>query len=314
MAKAKKVQHDTLLSRILLLLQKLTEDGSAHLSDLAQEHNVSERTIRRDIKKLHFFPIAVHNSVVRATDGFNFGDSRLKDIELLIAELALSSIKGIDEKTDTYLHSIRSKVSHPTFFNPYQIKPEGFESINMDSELLNKIEDAITKRNISKVQSNSLISVVEPYKVVAFDGLWYLFAKDTTDNKVKTYLVSKIEEFRATTKVYSSEHQDVEAMLSNVHTAWFEDGNSFEVKVKVKAKIAHFFKLKQHLASQKLVKENKDGSIIITFNVSTDEDVDNLIKAWLPHIEVIKPERFRKKLVLELEEYLRELKELSPSL
>jgi len=46
----------------------------------------------------------------------------------------------------------------------------------------------------------------------------------------------------------------------------------------------------------------------VSFQVSHDEDVDNLIKAWLPHIEVLKPERFRKRLVGELEAYVRELK------
>ena len=51
-------------------------------------------------------------------------------------------------------------------------------------------------------------------------------------------------------------------------------------------------------------KENDDGSLIVTLAVSSDEDIDNLIKAWLPHIEVIKPERFKKRLILELEEYV----------
>ena len=63
------------------------------------------------------------------------------------------------------------------------------EAINMDSELLNKIEDAIKKNNISKITSNDITSIIEPYKVVAFDGFWYLLAKDLKDTKIKTYLI-----------------------------------------------------------------------------------------------------------------------------
>lgn len=303
-------QHDKFFDRMILMLQKLSIEKAATVVELSEIYGVSTKTIERDVDRLHFFPIERKKGIVSVTDGFDIERFNIQGIELLVAELALNSVQGIGKDIDRHLQSIRVKVSHPLFFSPYHIKADSFEPIDMDSELLNKMEDAIRKRNISKVTSNELVSVVEPYKVVAFDGIWYLLAKDTSDGKVKTYLVSNINEFRASTSVYADEYHNIDEMLSGVHTAWFEDGNSFEVKIKVKAEIAHIFKLKQHLASQKVLKENKDGSLIVTFNVSTDEDVDNLIKSWLPHIEVIKPERFRKKLVLELEEYVKELKEL----
>lgn len=303
-------KHDVFFSRLLLMLEKLSNEKSATLKELAEEYGVDERTIRRDIEKLHFFPIEVKNSVVMMDEDFDIKGSRFVNEELIITELAFSAIHGIDEELDKRMHSVRAKASHPTFFTPYHIKAELYEEIDMDSDLLNKIEDAITKRNVSKVKSNDVVSIVHPYKVVSFDGIWYLLARDTADEKIKTYLISGIQEFRATTNLMPEMVKDVSKLLENVHTAWFEDGNSFEVKVKVKAQIANYFKLKKHLVSQEIIKENKDGSIIVTFRVSTDEDVDNLIKSWLPHIEVIKPERFRKKLVLELEEYVKNLKEL----
>ena len=209
---------------------------------------------------------------------------------------------------------MRSKLSNPLFFTPYCIKAEGYEKIDMDSILLNKIENAIEMKNISKLDSNENSSLVEPYKVIAFDGIWYLLAKDIESNKIKTYLISNIEEFRATTQVFNLGEKDIDTILQNVHTAWFEDGNSFTVTLKIKKEIAHFFKLKKHLSSQKITKENKDGSLIVTYDVSCDEDVDNLVKAWLPHIEVLKPLRFRKRLLGELEEYIKGLKLIESSL
>ncbi len=301
-------KHDKYFTRMIMMMQRLSEKGSATLEDLAKEYDVSTRTIRRDVKKLHFFPIELEKGVLRVTDGFSLEKSNLQDIELLISELAFSAIDGMDEQADKHLKAIRAKISNPLFFTPYNIKPENFEAIDMDSELLNKIEDAIIKRNFSKLTSNDTVCVIEPYKVVAFDGFWYLLAKDTQDNKIKTFMIATIQEFRATTKIYDDEYIDIGKVLQNVHTAWFEDGNSFDVQVKVKKEIAHFFILKKHLSSQEILRENSDGSIIVSFSVSSDEDVDNLIKAWLPHIEVIKPERFRKKLITELEAYVQELK------
>ena len=301
-------KHDIYFSRVLLILQRLIEDKSQKVTDLAEEFGVDKRTIYRDIKRLHFFPIELRKGYLHLDEYYDIQAPTLHQTELLVAELALSAIAGIDEDTDKKIHAIRAKLTNPLYFNPYNIKAEGFEDINMDSELLNKIEDAISKRNLSKITSNSLTATIEPYKVVAFDGIWYLLARDQEDNKIKTYLVATIQEFRASAKVFSKSYIDINALLENVHTAWFEDGNSFNVKVKVKKEIAHYFKLKKHLTSQEILKENSDGSLIVTFTVSCDEDVDNLIKAWLPHIEVIQPERFRKRLINELESYVKELK------
>ena len=303
--------HDKMFARVLLMMQALQERKSIPIDELAEEHNVSDRTIRRDVERMHFFPIELRKNVVYLDEHYDITALALEKEELLIAELALNAIHGIDEKTDEKLHAIRAKLANPLFFNPYNIKKEGFQEINRDSELSNKIEDAISKRNTSKVTSNEITSTVLPYKVTAFDGIWYLLGCDTEDDKIKTYLIANITEFRATTHVFSNTYADIDAVLENIHTAWFEDGNSFEVKVRVKEEIAHYFKLKKHLTSQEILKENKDGSLIISFTVSTDEDVDNLIKAWLPHIEVISPSRFRKRLITELENYIKDLKNLS---
>ncbi|WP_304544577.1 helix-turn-helix transcriptional regulator [Sulfurimonas microaerophilic] len=304
-------QHDKFFARSILLLQELSECGSKNISELAEMFGVNKRTIYRDIERLHFFPIELEKGkgIVRIAEGFALENPKLQDLELLVAELAFSSIRNIDHNTDRHLSSIRAKISNPMFFTPYDIKPESYEEINMDSELSNKIEDAITKRNVSKVKNNEQFSVVEPYKMVAFDGFWYLLAKDRADNKIKTYMLANMQDFHATTEVFDTTYTDVDKLLQNVHSAWFDDGNSFEVQVKIKPEVSQFFELKKHLSSQKVLKKYDDGSLLVSFEVSHDEDVDNLIKAWLPYIEIISPKRLRNKLVEELENYIAQIKE-----
>jgi len=274
-------------------------------------YELSKCTIYRDVNRLNFFPIELRDGIVYLEEGYDIAAPVLEHEELLIAELAFSSIAAIDETTDKKLHTLRAKLSTPLFFNPYTIKAESFEAMNRDSELCNKIEDAIKQRNVSKVTNNQIVSEVDPYKLVAFDGIWYLLARDKKDEKIKTYLVAHIEEFRASAKCFSDSYTDIDKLLENVHTAWFEDGNNFVVKVKVKKEIAHYFKLKKHLNSQEIFRENSDGSLVVTFKVSCDEDVDKLIKAWLPHVAVISPLRLRNKITAELEQYIYELKKSS---
>lgn len=301
-------QHDKLFSRLITMMQVISTEKMVSVKDLTEMFGVDKRTVYRDVKRLSFFPLELRDGILYLEEDYNLERPSLSDGELLITELALSALQGIDVNIDKKLHSIRAKLTNPLYFNPYNIKPEGFENMNKDSELANKIEDAIIKRNISKVTSNEIVSEIEPYKIVAFDGIWYLLAKDREDKKIKTYLLSHIQEFRVSMKVFSTNYVDINAILENVHTEWFEDGNSFVVKVRIKKEIAHYFKLKKYLNSQEILTENTDGSLIVIFSVSCDDDVDNLIKAWLPHIEVISPTRFRVRLQEELEIYLESLK------
>ena len=309
-------QHDKFFARSILLLQELSEHGSKRVEELAQMFGVSKRTIYRDIERLHFFPIELERGegIVRIAEGFTLENPKLQDYEMLIAELAFDSLRGMGEEVQKHINSIKAKIANPLFFSPYDIKASGFEEIDMNSNLLNKIEDAITKRNISHVSSNDKTSTVDPYKVVAFEGIWYLLAKDRADNRIKTYLVADITEFRATPDVFASDYVDIDKLLENVHSAWFDDGNSFEVHVKVAKEIAHFNKNKKYLTSQRILNKYNDGSLLVSFEVSHDEDVDNLIKAWLPHIEIVSPKRLRDKLANELESYLEKLKSKSSAM
>ena len=300
-------QHDKLFTRALYMLQHLSTNRKVHIDELVKEFGVNRRTIYRDIERLHFFPLELNNGYISVPDGFNIEHNRLDNDELLILELAFSSIDTLDKEVLRKIDSIRAKLSNPLFFTPYKIKSTEFEQINKNSELLNKIENAIQKCNISKVIGQEQSSHVEPYKIVAFDGYWYLLAKDLEDMKIKTYMIAHIQEFYATSKVYETSQEKIAKILENVHTAWFEDGNNFEVEVKVHKEIAHFFTLKKYLPSQEILQTFEDGSLKISFRITNDEDIDNIIKAWLPHIEVLKPLHFKQRVIKELQEYIAKL-------
>ena len=68
--------------------------------------------------------------------------------------------------------------------------------------------------------------------------------------------------------------------------------------------MSHYFKLKSLLPTQKIIDNLEDGSIIVTFEVSHYEDIDNIIKSWLPDITVLEPKEYKEKLENELKQYL----------
>lgn len=302
--------HDTTVTRLILILTKLDEDRRPTQNELAQEFGVSLRTIQRDIGRLCYFPIEKTNDgKLFFTEGFSLKRTSFEELEMVLISLSLSMVMDISPKFSKSAHSLLAKLLLPNFSTPYLIKQDPFETIDINSLKMNELEFAIENKRITTIVINNREFIVEPYKIISFDEIWYLFAKELESEKIKTFFISDISHVDYSQKSFRMV-KPIDSILENVHTAWFEDGAQYEVKIKVMQPIAHYFKRKKHLASQEIIREDEDGSLVISFTVSSDEEVDNLIKSWLPHITVISPKRVRTKILKELDTYVKALKNM----
>jgi len=298
-------ENDTVLRRLMVILQKLSDEELPTRKDLEEEFNVGSKTIQRDIyQRLSYFPIERDsNGRYRFIEGFTLNKTTLKNDEMLFVYLALSQIKDINQSFSKVTHNIFSKLLTPRYDSPYHIKGNAFENIDMDSKLLNDIERAIEYNNRLFLKLKNREFNLEPYKVVSFDGIWYLFGRDLDDEKIKTVFIHEIKEMTILKEKYKID-KPVDEILENVHSAWFEDGNRLDVEIKVNHKAAFNFKLKSVLPSQKILEEYEDGSLRVQFSVTTEEDIDNIIKAWIPDVELLSPLCYRENFVKELKKYL----------
>jgi len=296
--------YDSILTRLMGILSKLSNNERYITKEFAKEYNVGIRTIQKDInQRLINFPICKdENGKFKFIDGFTLNKSMLNNDEMILISLALAQFQDISD-FDKLTNSAMKKLLNPSVFNPYFIKQDDIEDIDIDSEKLNKLEDAIKSQNIIVVNAREL----ESYKITAFDGIWYLFAKDIESNKIKTFMLNRLKNIIITTKKHKVSQKQVEQILSKVHSAWFEDGQSFRVLIEVDKKIALYFKQKDFLQSQNIEKEAEDGSLIVSFEVSHYEDIDNIIKSWLPDVKILEPYEYKKQFKKELEEYLKGL-------
>jgi len=276
--------------------------------ELANEYNVGVRTIQKDIKeRLYYYPIVKNKQHQYMFEyGYSLKRTTLNDDEMVFLELALSQFEDVDD-IDKIKDSIYKKIINKKFFSPYFIKQYDLEDLDIDSPFITQLEKFIQEKEIVVITFTNTQATLELYKIAAFDGFWYLLAKDIKLNKVKVYKLSDIQNIRQTNRYHKTTQEYIQNVLGNVHSAFFEDGNSFEVEVKVYKEVALYFKNKEFLDSQEILQENEDGSLIVRFQVSHDEDIDNIIKSWLPHIEVIKPTRYRMKLLKELKEYIQKV-------
>jgi len=305
-----KQQYDKRPFRMIDIVYKLSKYGSLDVDDLCQEYGVGIRTLQKDVKELNL----IFNDAIIKKDGFyRFKDEfSIKNLPLKIEELkVLHSVLSIFDK-ENYFGEVgeylKKRLLSENINNPYYIKQK-IEDIAVYEEAHKMLAYAIENSYIVKIVYLDENIEVEPYKLTNFDGFWYLFAKECKSNKSKTYMLSKISNVEITYKKFDIKKEEIDFILKNhVQSSWFEDGISFEVKVKVYKNIADYFKSKKFIKSQKLLKEYENGDLLISFNISHPEDIDNTIKSWLPDIEVLEPKWYKEQIEEELEMYVRRLK------
>lgn len=300
-----KKDYDKTLSRLINTLTKLSDGEMPTSKELAEEFGVSVRTIQKDIKeRLCYYPITKSNDHRYSFSyGYSLKQTSLTNDEMIFLNLALTQFKDVDD-IDKIKDNIYKKIINKKFYSPYYIKQDDLEDIDIESPFISKLESIIEDKEIVKIDFTHETKELELYKIAAFDNFWYIFAKDIESNKIKTFQLSQIKKLHPTGKYHKTSNSYIDGVLENVHSAFFEDGNSFKVVVKVYPEIAIYFKNREFLQSQNIETENDDGSLIVSFEVSHDEDIDNIIKSWLPHIEILEPTRFREKLHNELKDYL----------
>ncbi len=295
--------YDKTLFRLISILQKLSDDELYTAQELAEEFSVTLRTIQRDIQRLGRYPIVKnHQKQLKFQDGFSINRGKLSISEIATLSLSLELIKNKGDEFFKSSKDLTTKFLMQNVVNPYYIKPNASEKIDTDSFLLNKIEEAIEYKNIIEVTYVSgKIQKIEPFKIINFDGFWYLLAK--IDDEVLIDRISNIKTVKVLSARYAMD-DDEKKLFQKLDTPFFKHNLHVTVVIKVEKNIAEYFELKKYLPSQKVLETLADGSVLLQYEVSNIEEVDNLVKSWLPDIEVIEPISYRDKFLGELRSYI----------
>ena len=237
--------------------------------------------------------------------------------------LAMESIRKLDSLSSKHHEEIEKRLGlRGMEESPYFIDNEDMESVDMFATDILHLKEAITKDSVAEFQyigkSRKNWYMVEPYKLIIFDGLWYLFGKDCDDKNrpFKTWRLIHIKDVdyeRDGSMKHTMKDEDSESILKNADDAQFIVDTSQKeptvkkdiiVKLKIYPEIAHLFNHKAHIPGEvsKPIPQS-DGSLILTTKVNTYHDIRPEIKSWLPHIEILEPKEFREELLMKVDTY-----------
>ncbi|MEA1953571.1 MAG: WYL domain-containing protein [Campylobacterota bacterium] len=236
--------------------------------------------------------------------------------------LAMEAIKELKSLSSKHHQEIEKRLGTNCIQSPYFIDNADMESVDMsDIDILDlkyaiSIDAPVEFKYIGESRKDWYY--VEPYKLIIFDGLWYLYGKDINDTETpyKTWRLIYIKDVdinKDETAKHKMAYKDTESILNNADDADFvvieNDAiptikKDITFKLKIDAVIVDEFNHKAHIPGEvETPIVNPDNSLIITTKVNTYADIDHEIKAWIPYIEILEPVEYRLKIIKELEVY-----------
>ena len=198
--------------------------------------------------------------------------------------------------------------------NIYEFKNKPFENAKSDSKIFKTLERNIKNQKCIIIEYPNLGELtkieVKPYKILFINENFYLACEvEHEDYSFSMYRISKIKTIEDTSKTYHRNY-DIDNFIKDIQTPFSRYTPNYKehligIQLEVNSKKAFFFKSKKYLKSQNIDEIKEDGSLIVSYKVTQEMEVEELIKRWIPHVKVIKPLSLKQKIEDELKEYLK---------
>ena len=295
--------HETLAYRLSQVLTKLNQGESLDPQALADEFSVNLRTIQRDLNvRFASLPLIKSGGRYRMEES-HLGKLTIKDIEKFAS---LSGVSGLFPKlTDQFLRDVFDSSRTAAWL----VKGHHYEDLRGQTRLFAELERAIVEHRhveftyVKTSEQHKLHCQVEPYKLINNKGIWYLAAWD--EGRLKSFTITKMEALWPMKTTFLPRPQ-IEKELTTSDSIWLGEKRQ-RVLLRVSTKVAEYFKRRQLIPDQIIEKELDNGDILVSTMVAQPDEVMPIIRYWIPHVEILEPLAFQKKLELGLADYLKQV-------
>ena len=288
-----KIEHDKIATRLALIIQKLNAGERFTLEDLCEEFNVNKRTIQRDLNdRLTLLPIKKENGYYFA-EPFAFGSLSFKDIQ------AFANLSGIKSLYPALTNEFIVDLLNIKTNQAYLIKSFDHESIVNQQKSFENISAWILNHQQIECTYKEKKRILNPYKLVNINGIWYLAAEE--NGSLKTFTFSKITKLKFLDTKFTKNHEFIELINKN-EVNWFSQ-STIEVTLQIDAKVSEYFFRRSLLPNQTIIDHN-DDYLILSTKVSYENELFSLVKYWLPHIKILNPISLQTKFESILKDYL----------
>jgi len=303
---AYKHDYDKILTRLTIILARLNDGEALSVKELAEEFNVSSKTIQRDFnERLSAFHIYQDNKKWKMKDGFRIEKTKSLQDQLVL-DIIEKIAQGIGGKFAMASHNLLSKIKNEEF-NPIYTKLN-IEDISDRFDDVHLIEKAIKEKtelecSYKNEREGTFRTNIQPLKIVNYEGFWYLVA--ARDAYIEKYYIKTLSNIKQTAITFITDNK-IEELLENSINIWFKsDIEPFEVKIFADKTAAKYF-LRRQLPTQKIETLNQDSTMEFIVRITDEMEIIPIIKYWLPHLRVIEPLWIQEMVNEDLKSYLNE--------
>ncbi len=292
-----------------IILDRLQNGETLSITELSREWGELTKTLQRDFKKL----MEGNYGVIRASDGKRFTLSQKqhtsKDANTAIKMLdSLSADIGGEfyTKAQATLNKLQHHIESP-FYTRIDV-----ENISSKLDLIEDLEEAISRQKMITFSYKTLkepdkiktYEAVKPYKIIIFDGFWYLLA-EYHGHYIKFYL-KEIRNIKISNQTFEKDNTVLERM-NKALGFWFDPtAEPFEVTLLLDEEVIIYFKRNPIIGQR--IKLNPDSTAELTITATDKREIFDLLKKWLPQISVAEPYSLQKDFEGMLQGYLEETK------
>jgi len=137
---------------------------------------------------------------------------------------------------------------------------------------------------------------------------YYLACEVDNEYKFSMFRINKISNIILTdSKFYYN--INIQNFVSDIQTPFSKYTDNYKehiikVLIEVASSKAEYFMMKKFLPSQVIEKILENGNLLVSYMVTQEMEVEDLIKKWLPHLKVIEPISLDEKIKLDIKKYL----------
>ena len=287
-------EHDKTAVRLTQILIKLNDGEKLEPRKLAEEFNVTLRTIQRDFsERFTYLPFDKENGLI-SLQPYYLGKLNSHDVERFACLAGIKSLFPV-LKDDFLRELFDARITQA-----YLVKGHHYEDLASKNHEFKLLEQAILKHCWIQFSYKDKTYRAQPYKLVNHKGIWYLAA--IANDQLKAFSFSQLTSIIIESEQFKPDpatHQ----LIEQEDSIWFADTKR-EVVLKIDSSVAHYFQRRALLPNQQIDKTLEDGSLIVSSRIAHDHQILPLIRYWLPNVQVISPDELRHSLLQGLREYL----------
>jgi predicted DNA-binding transcriptional regulator YafY len=293
------------------ILKRIEAGRYTSTRDLAEEHGVTERTIRRDLEALQEAGFPLYDERVDGRKVWRLieGYSERVQQHFSLAELAalyfgrevLSFLDGAPFAADLESAFQKIRAALPEKSIPYlsriqdlfAARPEPWKDYSKKKHVVAALVDATLHQQRVRVSYYSFASrrekgyVLDPYRLVYYHGGLYLYARAEEYEEVRTFAVERIRSIEVLDQGFEIPRDFSVAEYAR-GAFGIAGGKAEDVEIVFEAPIAGYIRERVWHESQAL-EDHEDGSVLLRMNVAPGFELQSWIKGFLPHVRVIKP-------------------------